>query len=68
MLKDKQADAFLKGVKDLKGADAQAYMDDAVGNDGQGAGRGTGAPGGQDPGLHGDTKGHPVKEFRRKTG
>jgi hypothetical protein len=68
MLKDKEADAFLKKAKDLKGAEAQEHMSQAVGNDGQGVGLNATAPGGQDPSLQGDTAGHPHKEFRRKTG
>src|SRR5690606_19762974 len=68
MLKGKDADAFVKKVKPLKGAEAQQAMADAVGNDGQGVGLGANAPGGQSASLQGHTKGQPVKEFRRKTG
>lgn len=68
MLTGKDATAFVKKIGSLKGAEAQQAMAEAVGNDGQGGGLGGNGLGGQNLGPHIDSKGHPVKEFRRKTG
>jgi len=67
MLRDEPAQAFLKAIKDAKGADAQAVMEATVGNDGQVAWStsGTGPSG---KGLHSDSAAHGHKEFRRKSG
>jgi hypothetical protein len=64
MLRDNDAKKFLEEVE--KG-DPQAVMAETAGNHKQG---GTPGVGSQGPGshMHGDAKGHPVKEFRRKTG
>lgn len=63
LLKDKQAEAFLKNVK--KG-DAQQVMAEAAGHthpDRPGV-----SAGGTGQHLHRDATGHAHKEFRRKTG
>ena len=64
MLRGKDAHTFLK---DVEKGEAQEVMAQAAGNHRQGGRPGVGSQG---PGssLHGDAKGHPVKEFRRKTG
>jgi len=67
MLRDEPAQAFLKAIKDAKGADAQAVMEATVGNDGQVA-RPTSGTGPSGKGLHSDSAAHGHKEFRRKSG
>ncbi len=64
MLRDKDAAKFLK---DVEKGEPQEVMAEAAGNHKQGGKPGVGSQG---PGsnMHGDAKGHPVKEFRRKTG
>ena len=65
MMRDDEAKAFIKAVKD---GDPQQVMADYVGNDGQAQKPGgTGKSTGPDS-LHGNGEAHATKDFRRKTG
>ena len=65
MMRDAEAQAFLKAIKDAD--DEQAVMAQAVGNDGQAA-RPTSGTGASGKAVRGDGAAHGHKEFRRKSG
>lgn len=64
MLKDEDAQAFLKAILD---GDDQEVMADAVGK-GASTGRVSGGPSGPGSHLHGNGASHAPTQFRRKTG
>ncbi len=64
MLKDEDAQAFLKAIID---GDEQEVMADAVGTGSQG-GKLAGGPTGPGSHLHGNGQSHAPQQFRRKTG